>query len=329
MKNLFVILFAAVISCGFAAQDAKVVVTPTPSGGGAAAVVVSPSNPELEVNGTVQFTASVSSTWSIQEGTSGGTISSSGVYTAPSTVGSYHIVATPTGTTGSTLTVDTSTASSALKQGGTAVRVRKTQISIAPTTASVPGGATKQFTATVTGASDTSSTWSVQEGAAGGSVDATGLYTAPLVVGSYHVIATSNASPLKTAIATVTVTTPTQVSINISPASGSVDACQTFPFGTMIAGTGDMRVTWSVVEVGGGTVSTAGVYTAPATGGTYHVTVTSVADPTKSSTATLTVTERIVSVVVSPNAPTVVPLGTQQFVATVTTTCGAFQTPLL
>jgi hypothetical protein len=74
----------------------------------------------------------------------------------------------------------------------------------------------------------------------------------------------------------------------------------------------------------GGAVSATGVYTAPSTGGTYHVIATSVADPSRSATAAITVTERVLSVTVNPPTVSVAPGGTAQFTATVTTTCGAF-----
>ena len=70
-------------------------------------------------------------------------------------------------------------------------------------------GATFTFTATVSGASSgqsTSVSWTVQEGAAGGTIDANGKYTAPSTEGTYHVIATSVASATVTSTATVTVT---------------------------------------------------------------------------------------------------------------------------
>src|ERR1700674_2275450 len=44
-------------------------------------------------------------------------------------------------------------------------------------------------------------------------------------------------------------------------------------------------VTWSVVEAGGGSITAAGVYTAPATPGTYTVKATSQSDPSASGTA--------------------------------------------
>ena len=58
---------------------------------------------------------------------------------------------------------------------------------------------TDQFTATVTGALDTVVTWSVKEGATGGSITTAGLYTAPAKAGTYHVVATSKADTLVSA----------------------------------------------------------------------------------------------------------------------------------
>jgi hypothetical protein len=77
-------------------------------------------------------------------------------------------------------------------------------LTIAPETATVRPGGTQSFTATVVGTANTGVTWSVQE-AGGGSVSAGGLYTAPGVRGTYHVVATSVADASKTATATITV----------------------------------------------------------------------------------------------------------------------------
>jgi hypothetical protein len=51
-------------------------------------------------------------------------------------------------------------------------------------------------------------------------------------------------------------------------------------------------VTWSVPVANGGTVSTSGLYTAPAVQGMFVVKATSIADPTKSATVTVTVGSR-------------------------------------
>ncbi|MBK5275601.1 MAG: hypothetical protein JJE30_11185 [Desulfuromonadales bacterium] len=70
-------------------------------------------------------------------------------------------------------------------------------------------------------------------------------------------------------------------------------------FTATVTGASNTAVIWSVIETGGGSVSSAGVYTAPSTAGTYHVKAASVADPSKSATAAVTVT-----------APTPFPIGT-------------------
>jgi hypothetical protein len=79
-------------------------------------------------------------------------------------------------------------------------------ITISPTAVNLPANGSQQFTATVTGASDTSVTWTVREGSSGGTVSSTGLYSAPAILATYHVVATSNADSTQNATATVTMT---------------------------------------------------------------------------------------------------------------------------
>jgi hypothetical protein len=85
-------------------------------------------------------------------------------------------------------------------------------VSVAPQTASVAPGGSVQLTASVTGSTNTTVTWTVQEGAAGGAVSSTGLYTAPSSPGTYHVIAKSSADASKTATATLNVVAGVSVS---------------------------------------------------------------------------------------------------------------------
>lgn len=80
-------------------------------------------------------------------------------------------------------------------------------VAISPDSATIAPLAQQVFAATVTGTADLSVTWTVAEGSAGGSVTASGAYTAPSATGTYHVVATSNADPARSATATVTVTT--------------------------------------------------------------------------------------------------------------------------
>ena len=156
-------------------------------------------------------------------------------------------------------------------------------MSISPVSAALLTGATQQFTATVTGSTNTAVTWS----ATGGTVSSNGLYTAPATAGTYSVTATSQADTTKSASATVTVTTPPVVAVSISPVSAALLTGATQQFTATVTGSTNTAVTWSAT---GGTVSSIGLYTAPATAGTYSVTATSQADPTKSATASVTVT---------------------------------------
>jgi hypothetical protein len=82
-------------------------------------------------------------------------------------------------------------------------------VPVAVTLGAVPDnllvGTTFAFTATVTGSADTAVAWSVLEGASGGTIDASGSYTAPATPGTYHVVATSAADATATAQGTVPV----------------------------------------------------------------------------------------------------------------------------
>lgn len=81
-------------------------------------------------------------------------------------------------------------------------------VSISPPSVTSFFGGTQSFTATVTGTTNTSVSWSIQEGSPGGTITSAGLYTAPTTASTYHVIATSQADTGATASATVTVLSP-------------------------------------------------------------------------------------------------------------------------
>jgi hypothetical protein len=78
-------------------------------------------------------------------------------------------------------------------------------IAVGPSAVNLPAAGTQQFTAIVTGASDTSVSWKVQEGASGGSITNAGLYSAPGVAGTYHIVATTKADNTQSATAIVIV----------------------------------------------------------------------------------------------------------------------------
>ncbi|PYV89807.1 MAG: hypothetical protein DMG90_10395, partial [Acidobacteria bacterium] len=78
-------------------------------------------------------------------------------------------------------------------------------------------GTQVQFSARVRGMANQSVSWSVKEGPSGGTIESTGLYTAPTVPGTFHVIATSQADPKASGTAYVEVP-PLTISISPSPA---------------------------------------------------------------------------------------------------------------
>lgn len=164
-------------------------------------------------------------------------------------------------------------------------------VTVTPPSAQLRPSAAQPFVAAVTGAANLSVQWQVVE-ANGGTIDATGQYTAPSSTGTFHVVATSLADGTKSATATVTVTSaPLVVTVSMSPQTKSVSSDGTVQFTATIGGTSDTRVTWSVTEGStGGTISASGLYQAPSSTGTFHVVAASVADGTKTATATVTVT---------------------------------------
>jgi len=115
---------------------------------------------------------------------------------------------------------------------------------------------------------------------------------------------------------------PQNISVSVTPPTASVAINQSQPFTASVAGTTNTAVTWSVVGgAANGTITAAGLYTAPASVPSLaQVTVkaTSNADSTKFGTAIVTVTSQSNSgVAVSPATATVEVFATQQFSATV------------
>ena len=192
------------------------------------------------------------------------------MFTAPSTTGTCYVVAT-------------SQADS--EKTATAVVTVVAPVIIVPNTITIMPLATQAFTATVPGFTDNSVTWSVVE-AAGGAIDATGLYTAPYDEGTYHVQAVSVADSTRTALAAVTI----QGSVLVLPNPVTLAAGTTQPFSATDRVSGATLMNWSILEPAGGTIDATGLYTAPATPGTYHVVATNQADLSRWGAAIVTVT---------------------------------------
>ncbi|MDO8532842.1 MAG: hypothetical protein Q7T26_11900 [Dehalococcoidia bacterium] len=168
------------------------------------------------------------------------------------------------------------------------VRYEAGEVVISPDSVTLTPRGSRTFTATVNGKMPGAGvlTWSVDEGAAGGTVTNFGMYSAPNQIGTYHVTAALASDKTKKATATITVS---QVALNLRPATATVAAGGKQAFIAEVTGNPETRVTWKVEESGGGTVTPEGVFTAPSQQGTYHVVATSRADPSQTARATVSV----------------------------------------
>jgi hypothetical protein len=261
-------------------------------------VALSPASASPAVNGRVQFTATVQGTTtdhSVTWSATIGTITSTGLFTAPATAGTGVVTATsvadPTRSASAPVTVAVAPNPNPNPNPpppGPAV----TSVTISPVSAKSATGGTLSFTASVQGStSNKSVTWS----ASLGSITPSGLYTAPASAGTATVTATSVADTTKSASAVVIVTAapaptpnPTITSVTVSPASTSTTEGTTLQFSASVQGTAsDKSVTWKAAL---GSITASGLYTAPSKAGTDTVTATSDADSSKSGSATISVT---------------------------------------
>ena len=205
-------------------------------------------------------------------------------------------------------------------------------VSVSPATASVFLGATQQFSATVSNTSITGVAWSVSgtgcTGTQCGTIDANGLYTAPAILPSPATItirATSQANVSRFGTATVTLTS--DVSVSAMPTAANVELGASSQLAASVSGSGnpDRSVTWEVTcGAPCGAVTSAGLYTAPSilpSPSTVMVTARSVADPSKTSSAAITITSNFTLALNGP--PTVDTGATGQFNATLTPVPGS------
>ena len=168
-------------------------------------VTVSPSTVSLSAGASQTFAASGGGggpyTWSISP--QAGSIDQNGNYTAPAAITS-------------TQTVTVTATDQAAGQSGTA-KITLTagpsvSVSISPSSATLLAGSVQQFIATVNNATSNAVIWSISPQV--GTIDQTGLYTAPAIItasSKVTVTATSVADGTKSASATVTLNTTIDV----------------------------------------------------------------------------------------------------------------------
>jgi hypothetical protein len=190
------------------------------------AITVNPNNATLMVGSTQQFTANVTGTsttavaWTVTGagciGVACGTISINGLYVPPSSVPSP-----------ATVTVKATSVADPTKSASANVTIVPTVVlTVSPANTSVAAGSTQQFAASVTGASNTAVTWTVSgtscSGATCGTINSSGLFTAPVAVPSPNTVtvtATSAGDLTESASAGVTITPIVGARYYLAPAA--------------------------------------------------------------------------------------------------------------
>ncbi|MBV8730437.1 MAG: hypothetical protein JO336_11590, partial [Acidobacteriia bacterium] len=155
-------------------------------------------------------------------------------------------------------------------------------VSVTPHSVTLSASQMQSFTASA------QVTWSISPAA--GSISSSGIYTAPASISAAQTVvvtATSIANPANTATASVNLV---PVSVAVSPAAVSLFASQSQQFTPSVAGSSNSGVSWTISPLVG-SISSAGLYIAPAAVGSVQavtVTATSLADPSKSTSAVVT-----------------------------------------
>lgn len=226
------------------------------------------------VQGTGSFSSAVS--WSA----SAGTISSAGVFTAP--------------TTGTAATITATSTQDSTKSASTTIALTQpvtiTSVSVACQAQSIMQGGSTACTAPVqgTGAFSPAVSWSASAGA----IAPNGSLTAPMTGTAVTVKATSVQDPTKSASTTIALQPAISItSLSVSCQLSTLALNDPTSCAAAVQGTGafSSAVTWSASA---GTITPAGVFTAPSSGTAVTVKATSVQDPTKSASTTITLSSK-------------------------------------
>ncbi|MBK9974713.1 MAG: hypothetical protein IPP14_08060 [Planctomycetes bacterium] len=256
-------------------------------------VTVTPNSPSVLINGQLQLSATVAPggspqtvTWEVIGGGPNGTIDNLGLYRAPSSMpGSNQITVRAT----SVLPSVSGNLQITLLPEPTQVNV--TSAGGVTTLALSSGSAsTLQFAASVVPAQAPQTvTWRIRHNgvdqgpgnATVGTINASGLYTAPNSLPSPDVVAIEAVSTAKTSLFGqffLTLQAPAPTSFQVNPSVAVVfagGAGQQFNTGSFVPSNANQAVTWEVIpSTGFGTVSGSGLYTPPANvAATTNVTV--------------------------------------------------------
>ncbi len=280
---------------GSSAPSNSVFVTIQPAASG---LSISPTTAVVTAGNSQQFSATVtgatnaSVSWMVN-GTLGGnstvgTISGSGLYKAPNVSSNSSVKVTA---------VDgaiQANASVTIVPAATPVSV-----SISPTSANVQVGRSQQFTATVSGTTNTAVNWLVGGILGGnssvGTISSTGLYTAPSSVPANPVTVTAQSAFASTSSANATVTiTPASAQLTANPSSlnfGNVNVGSKGSMSVILTNSGNSIVTISNVGISGPGFNVSGgsgIILSPAQSTTLTATFTPGGTGTVSGSITIT-----------------------------------------
>ncbi len=265
----------------------------------AASVAVSPAAATVRVGHAQAFSAIVTGatggvTWSVNGVAGGdvvvGTIDASGVYLPPTIVPNPDVVTVRA--TSVSAPAASGTASVTLIPPPSITSVTPSTLAVGPFTVAA-GGAGYVAGSTISFNGEVLPTTYVSPS----SLSASGSAPAPAL--SVPVFVTTPDGETSNTVF-VAIVSAQPIGVTVSPTSASVRVKTTKAFTATVQGTPSTAVTWKVNGVAGGngsvgTISTAGLYKAPTsvpTPATVTVSATSVADPTKSAAAAVTITRK-------------------------------------
>ena len=228
-------------------------------------VILTPSTVSLTPGGTQQFAAAgkmsdgSTATIAVDFVATGGTISSSGLFTAGGGLGTYRVIAR-----------DPQTGLADSAQVTIAAQAPTLQsVVLTPSPVSLTPGAKQRFTAAGKMSDGSTNSITATFTATGGAITSAGDYTAGPTPGSYRVIATDQTSG-KADTAAVTIASVV-ASVTVSPASASLAAGRTSQLTATVkdasgAALTGQSVTWASSNPGAATVSSTGLVSAVGVG---------------------------------------------------------------
>ncbi len=283
-------------------------------------VRIDPSNAAVVPGGTQQFSAAgvlsdgTDSAVTVAWSATGGSVSPTGLFTAPAQTGSYLVTATVVGGTLS----DTAEVLVA------AVPPTLAAVILTPPSAALQFGQAQQFSALGQLSDGSTTSLSVTWTATGGTITSAGRYTAGSTAGTFRVIARAANGMADTS--GVTISAPTIASLFVTPTSAPLQTGQIQQFNVSAtlsngATQANPAVTWSAT---GGTVTNGGLYTAGNQVGTFQVVATATNGVADTSVVTLSAAS-LTAITVTPSSVSLVVGQTQQFTATATLSNGGTQ----